>query len=190
MRRKASPVSSSQDGGTNEAGDHPQTKGFIDRIDNVYASAENSDGFVDRAPRRTERHAHQWGDPRANPRFFVEDLHPGAPATISLWDDLESVYAFAYYGRHAEALGKGKEWFVNSEWPFYVGWWVEDDHIPTRQDASQRLEHLHDHGSTPHAFDFKTPFDDVGKPWRMDRGKIRERSEVVKKFDEDNPTGL
>ena len=46
-----------------EAGDHPQTKGFIDRIDNVYASAENSDGFVDRAPRRTERHAHQWGGP-------------------------------------------------------------------------------------------------------------------------------
>jgi hypothetical protein len=71
-----------------------------------------------------------------------------------------------------------------------VAWWVEDDHIPTRQDASQRLEHLHDHGSTPHAFGFKTPFDDVGKPWRMDRGEIRERSEVVKKFDEDNPTGL
>ena len=107
-----------------------------------------------------------------------------------MWDDLESVYAFAYYGRHAEALGKGKEWFVNSEWPFYVAWWVEDDHIPTRQDASQRLEHLHDHGSTPHAFDFNTPFDDVGKPWQMDRGEIRERSEVVKKFDEDNPTGL
>ena len=79
---------------------------------------------------------------------------------------------------------------MNSEWPFYVAWGAEDDHIPTRQDASQRLEHLHDHGSTPHAFDFKTPFGDVGKPWRMDRGKIRERSEVVKKFDEDNPTGL
>ena len=173
--------------------DHPQTKGFVDRSPNVFESAENSQGFVDRSKgiRRDGPHEDgpHWGDPQARPRFFVEDQHPGAPATISLWDDLESVYSFAYYGRHAEALGKRKEWFVSPEWPTYVAWWVEDGHIPTRQDASQRLEHLHDHGSTPHAFDFKTPFDAAGQPWRMDRAKIRERAEVVKKFDEDNATG-
>lgn len=173
-----------------ERGEHPKTQGFIDRTPGVFASAENADGFVDHANTHIERHDHTWGDPRAHPRFFVEDQHPGAPATMSLWDDLESVYAFAYYGRHAEALGKRKEWFVNPEWPTYVAWWIEDDHIPTREDASKRLEHLHDHGSTPHAFDFKTPFDYAGQPWRMDRKKIRERAEVVRKFDTDNPVGL
>ena len=32
--------------------------------------------------------------------------------------------------------------------------------------------------------------DTAGQPWRMDRQKIRERAEVVKKYDKDNPTGL
>ena len=103
---------------------------------------------------------------------------------------MEAVYAFAYYGRHVEALSKRKEWFIKPEWPSYVAWWVEDDHIPAREEAAKRLEYLHDKGSTSHAFDFKSPFDATGQPIRMDPGKIQERSQVVKAFDEGNPTGL
>ena len=100
------------------------------------------------------------------------------------------MYAFAYNGCHAEALSKREDWFRKPEWPTYVAWWVADDYIPTREEAAAKLEHLHDHGSAPEAFDFKTPFDTDGQPWRMDRDKIRERAEVVKKYDLDNPTGL
>ena len=67
---------------------------------------------------------------------------------------------------------------------------MDDDHTPTREEGSQKLEYLHDQGSTPQAFDFKTPFDDAGQPWRMDREKIRERADEVKKYDQDNPNGL
>ena len=100
-------------------------------------------------------------------------------------DDLESVYA--YNGRHMEALKKRSEWFVKPEWPTYVAWWVEDGETPTREDAARRLEHLHDKGSTPHAFDFKTPFDADGIAWKMDRSKIQERAKTVKAFNENNP---
>ena len=99
------------------------------------------------------------------------------------------MYAFAYYGRHAEALSKRQDWFIKPEWPTYVAWWVENDQIPTREGACKRLEHLHDNGSTSYAFDFKTPFDAAGQPVRMDRAKIQELSQVVKAFDESNPTG-
>ena len=171
--------------------DHPQTKGFADRSPFVYVNAEHSEGFIDRAPQRiTEEQDPRWGDRLAEPRFVVNEKDAIAPATISLWEDLESVYAFAYNGRHGEALRHRAEWFKEPEWPNYVAWWVEDDHIPAREEAVGKLEHLHDHGSTPNAFNFKTPFDAAGQPWRMDRAKIRERAEVVKKFDEDNPTGL
>ena len=170
--------------------DHPQIKGFIDRLPFVFASAENSKGFIDRAVSYNPEDDTPWGDPRANPRFFVEDQHPGALTALSLWDDLESVYAFAYNGRHAEVLSKRTEWFVDPEWPTFVAWWVDDDHTPTREEATEKLEHLHDQGSTPQAFDFKTPFDADGQPWRMEREKIQERAEVVKKYDQDNPTGL
>ncbi len=174
-----------------EPREHPMTKEFTDRSPFVYASAEHSDGFVDRAPQRIrEKQDPRWGDRLAEPQFVVHEKDAIAPATISLWEDLESVYAFAYYGRHAEALSKREEWFRKPEWPTYVAWWVDDDHIPAREEAAAKLDQLHDQGSTPHAFDFKTPFDAEGRPWRMDRNKIRERSQVVKQFDADNPTGL
>jgi len=33
-----------------------------------------------------------------------------------------------------------------------VMWWIEDDHIPTLEEAMQRLAHLQEHGSSDHAF--------------------------------------
>ena len=77
----------------------------------------------------------QSWQPFATPRFYVEGEHAGAPATLTVWDDLESVFAFAYYGVHGEALSKRKEWFVPPEWPTYVAWWVDDDHQPDWEEA-------------------------------------------------------
>ena len=168
-----------------------------------FESAEQASGFVGRADSaRHEGQDAQWGDPLAAPCFNARqkdarrdnspEVSPDdheAP-TLSLWDDLESVYAFAYYGRHAEALKKREDWFVKPEWPSFVALWVENVQIPTWEDACSRLELLNDEGLTPHAFDFKTRFDSAGTPWRMDRSKIQEKSDQVKMFDENNPTGI
>ena len=111
--------------------------------------------------------------------FHRDDPGARAPATLSLWADLESVYAFAYRGPHAEALSKRKEWFVKADWPTYVAWWVDDDLVPTYQEAIQRQRHVHENGPTPYAFDFKTPFDEAGSPVRMSRSKIEKRRQSV-----------
>src|SRR5581483_11172581 len=87
-----------------------------------------------------------------------------APQTLSLWQDLSSVQAFAYSGAHLEALQKRKEWFRAPQWPTYAAWWVGDDEKPTWDDAMKRVEHLHDHGPTAFAFTFKQPFDAGGNP--------------------------
>jgi hypothetical protein len=185
-----------------EAFRHQHSRGFVDRITGVFESAEQASGFVGRADSvRHEGQDAQWGDPQAAPRFNARqrdarrynspEVSPDdhEAVTLSLWDDLESVYAFAYYGRHAEALKKRQDWFVKPEWPSFVAWWVENGQIPTWEDACSRLELLNDEGP-PHAFDFKTPFDSAGQPWRMDRSKIQEKSERVKMFDKNNPTGI
>ena len=145
----------------------------------MFESAEEAEGFVDRAGSRyLETQDSPWGDPGASPRFTAEQWEArikddsattaasdgSEAATVSIWDDLESVYAFAYNGRHVEALKKRSEWFVNLEWPTYIAWWVEDGETPTREDPASQLEHLDDKGSTPHAFDFKAPFDAAGTP--------------------------
>ena len=188
-----------------ESHGNPHSKGFTDRVPSVFESAEEAEGFVDRAGSRyLETQDSPWGDPGASPRFTAEQREArikddsvttaasdgSEAATVLIWDDLESVYAFAYNGRHMEALKKRSEWFVNLEWPTYIAWWVEDGETPTREDPASQLEHLDDKGSTPHAFDFKAPFDAAGTPWKMHRSKIQERAKTVKAFDEDNPQNL
>jgi hypothetical protein len=92
---------------------------------------------------------------------------PGAESamTISLWKDLESVFAFAYSGLHGEALRLRKEWFVSPPLgPTYTIWWVGDGHEPTWFEARERQWHLHAYGPTPYAFTFHTPFAADGTP--------------------------
>lgn len=146
---------------------HPRVQGFFDRIDSVFEQAKNSEGFI-------ALDDGTWGD-YVWPRFYVKEKHAAAPATLSLWSDIESVCAFAYKNLHGEALRLREEWAVKPEWPTYVAWWVEDDRIPTREEASRRLEHLHDNGSSPFAFNFKKSFDATGNPKDLDRELLNER---------------
>lgn len=163
--------------------DHEQNKGFHDRNPFVYTSAENSEGFVDRSGNSWKRnHADRnsdWGTREVSPRFFTGEDHHDTAATLSLWEDVESIYAFTYHGFHAEVLTKRHEWFVDGDYPAFVAWWISDDETPTRTEGAKRLEHLHDKGPTAYAFDFKAPFDSEGNPLSMDREKIQSRSKIV-----------
>ncbi len=48
-----------------------------------------------------------------------------------------------------------------------------DSRYPSWADGVARHEHLHDHGPTPMAFNFKRPFDEKGHPVRLDKARIR-----------------
>ena len=146
---------------------HPQVQGFFDRIDSVFEQAKNSEGFI-------ALDDGSWGD-YVWPRFYIKEKHAGAPATLSLWRDIESVCAFAYKNLHGEALNLREEWAVKPKWPTYAAWWVDDKHIPTREEASRRLEYLHDKGSSPFSFNFKKSFDALGNPKDLDRELLNER---------------
>ena len=90
---------------------------------------------------------------------------------------MESAFAFAYAGVHAEALSRRKEWFLAPAWPTYVAWWVPDDHTPDWHEATARHEHLHDNGPSPYAFDFKHPFGPDGNPVDIDRVRVKVKME-------------
>jgi hypothetical protein len=93
-------------------------------------------------------------------------------STLSLWTDLESIFSFVYTGLHRDTLRRRHEWFLKPEWPSYAMWWVPDDTIPTWSDSRQRLEHLHDDGSTAVSFGFRNPFASDGTPTQL-RGLAR-----------------
>jgi len=159
-------------------------KGFSDRNPFVYVSAENSPGFVDRSGQSWKRnHAdcnRDWGDRSVNPRFLATGAHGDTAAALSLWDDVESVYAFTYAGFHAEVLKMRGEWFSKGDCPAYVAWWIAYDESPIQADGAERLEQLHDNGPTAYAFDFKSPFDANDQTLSMDRQKIQQHVEVVR----------
>jgi hypothetical protein len=144
----------------------PRMQGFFDRIDAAFAAAAASPGFCAAAGYDEDNPWHI----NARPALFAEEEYAGRVTdTLSVWESLEQVFAFAYSGIHAEAMSKRKEWLIDGDWPSYVAWWVDDDHMPTWEEGYARHALLQRNGATPAAFTFKQPFDAGGRPYRFDR---------------------
>lgn len=150
----------------------PVNQGFHDRNDPNFRAVEESSGFIARSGYADEPGPESWGV-QVFPRFYVERGDGWSPSTLSLWQDLVSPMAFAYFGLHAESLKLGREWFERPQWPPYVLWWVEPGHVPSWQEAITRHEHLHDHGASAFAFDFKQAYDEVGEAAVVDRAVMK-----------------
>jgi Domain of unknown function (DUF3291) len=147
---------------------NPEVQEFDDLTPPTFEEAESSAGFIARAKESPDQShltnfERDWG---AWGRFDVPRFYTGGrttetdsrASTLSLWTDLESVLAFVYNGLHRSTLSRRHEWFLKPEWPSYAAWWVPEEATPTWADACQRLEHLHDHGPSPFAFNFRHPF--------------------------------
>lgn len=156
----------------------PLVQDFDDRTPDVFAEAEASPGFIARARQQDDQewlsnHQREWGPwgPFAVPRFYNDGIlndHSTQAQTVSVWEDLKSVFDFTYRGpMHRQALQLRKGWFLDQRWPIYVVWWSPDDVLPTWRQACERLEHLHDHGATAYAFTFRRPFAADGQPVQM-----------------------
>src|SRR5262249_12949979 len=136
----------------------------------AYREAETSEGFIARASGRDyerspfDQSFGPFGAFRA-PRFYQRDKFGdnSVGQTLSLWTGIGAAHGFAYGGLHKDALAQRSKWFLKPEWPTYVMWWVADEHVPNWQEASLRLEYIHDKGPTPHAFNFGTAFNVEGR---------------------------
>ena len=56
-----------------------------------------------------------------------------------------------------------REWFEAPTETYIVLWWVPAGHIPTVEEADERLDHLRAHGPTPYAFTFKQRYPPPGE---------------------------
>lgn len=155
--------------------DHPRIQGFFDRSQPNLAAAAASQGFRGYASFPGEADE-VWGPETIPAAFQTEACANRVVMTLSVWDDLEAVFGFAYTGVHAEALGKRKDWFILPTWPSYVAWWVEDDRMPSWDEACTRYDQLQQTGSSPEAFDFKRPFSPDGQPISVDREAAKRKT--------------
>ena len=125
--------------------DSPVMAGFVARLDEINALADHSDGFVWRL--QTDAGNATYLRPYDDDRILFN---------LSVWRDVESLKHYVYKTAHAELLRQRREWFEHFDGMYLALWWVPAGHIPSVDEAKQRLAHLEANGPSQFAFTFKT----------------------------------
>jgi hypothetical protein len=80
------------------------------------------------------------------PRFIKGSGFDSAPSSLSIWQDIESLMAFAYAGVHAEALKNARNWNQKERLAAAGALVGRAGQRPDWEQAADKLEWLHDHG--------------------------------------------
>lgn len=124
--------------------DDPRMAGFTDNLDKINALAEATEGFVWRL---------KTDEGNATSIHAFDD--PMLLLNMSVWEDIEALYRYAYKSEHGEFFARRREWFTKIELPTPVLWWIPAGHIPTVEEAKERIYYLAANGANPYAFNFK-----------------------------------
>jgi Domain of unknown function (DUF3291) len=120
---------------------------FVAQLNTINALAERSKGFVWRLKDDAGN--------ATNLRPFDDDR---IIVNMSVWESVEELMDFAYKSAHALVMKDRNKWFEKFGKPSTVLWNIDEGHIPTVQEARERLEYYQAHGATEFAFDFKNRF--------------------------------
>ncbi len=127
------------------APDAPELKAFMAVLDDEYARAAASDGFIWRiGDEPLVRSIAAWGyDDRMS-------------ATVSVWKSVAALKAYVFGTSHGGFLDRRTEWYEPLPEPRQVMWTVEAGDKPGFDEAIERLAHLRSNGPSEHAFDFNS----------------------------------
>jgi hypothetical protein len=124
----------------------PGMADFVNNLERINALAEASPGYLWRLQ-------DEAGDATALRPFGEEVL-----VNLSVWADVQSLSDYVYKSAHTEMLKRRREWFDKVEQAHMVLWWVPAGHLPSVDEAAERLAHFRTHGASAHAFSFRQAF--------------------------------
>jgi hypothetical protein len=127
--------------------DDPIMAGFVARLAEINALADESPGFVWRL--QTEEGDATYLRPYDDDRILFN---------LSVWETIERLKEYVYRTAHGEVMRQRRQWFEKFDGMYMAMWWVKSGHIPSAAEAKQRLEYLQEHGETVYAFTFKRTF--------------------------------
>ncbi|MEO1041124.1 MAG: DUF3291 domain-containing protein [Pseudomonadota bacterium] len=128
-------------GRTRGTPDSPVMKEFMDKTDAINALAQRSPGFVWRLTGE--------GNNAMDVRYSADPLEA---INLSVWETPADLANYVWKTAHQKVYNRKAEWFEAPTKPHFVMWWVQEGHVPTVQEALERLEHFREHGASPHAF--------------------------------------
>jgi Domain of unknown function (DUF3291) len=132
--------------------DHPSLAGFVERLDEINELADRSAGFVWRL---------QSDSGNATDIAVSDD--PQLIVNMSVWEDLEALFAYVYRSDHLQVMAQRRQWFEKPQGAFMALWWLPAGRLPSVEDGLARIALLERDGPTPQAFTFKAPFDAEGR---------------------------
>lgn len=122
--------------------------GFTSMLDTLNEVADNAPGFVWRL-------VEDGGNDATAIRTSLGD---DVLVNMSVWETRDALWDYVYRSGHLDMLRRRSEWFELPKAPFQVLWWVPAGHVPTVEEAVERLELLRGKGPSPSAFGFRDGF--------------------------------
>ena len=128
----------------------PVMADFVANIDRINDIADTSPGFIWRLE-----------DEEGN-ATSIRPFGDSILINMSLWESLDALKAFVFDSMHREIMKRRGEWFQRMEDAYVVLWWVPAGHIPSEDEAGEKLALLRANGPGPEAFNFREPFGPPG----------------------------
>lgn len=128
--------------------DDPIMADFFNNTERINALADAAPGFIWRL--KDDASGDSYSIKAYNNEFMLINL--------SVWEDRQSLFNFVYNTDHVEIFKRRKEWFHKMPKMHMVLWYVEKGHIPTVEEAKERLNYLQKHGESKNAFSFRSKF--------------------------------
>ncbi len=125
----------------------PIMKEFVENLDALNQIAEKSEGFVWRL--KDENNNATSLNPYNDETIIIN---------VSVWKSIETLENFMYRTFHSDFLKRRKEWFLTYGSAHTAMWWIPEGHIPTMQEAVDKLSFLQTNGPSPNSFDFRHKF--------------------------------
>ena len=121
--------------------DDPRMAGFMDNLDRINGLGQKMPGFVWMLKEDT------------GGATGIETPWPGnVIANLTVWETAEQLEHFVWKTIHKKIYSQKQQWFEALKTPHFVMWWIEEGHIPTLNEAKQRLDQLQAEGNSDEAF--------------------------------------
>ena len=121
--------------------------GFVTRLDEINALADHSAGFIWRLQS-------EEGDATSIDVFDDEMML----INMSVWDGIGSLKTFVYRTVHVELIRDREAWFSKLGVAHQALWWIPAGHIPSEEEAKEKLEQIRQNGPGQEAFTFGKPY--------------------------------
>ena len=124
--------------------DDPRVAEFMGALDRVNGLGKRMPGFV-------------WmmegsGEPGTGNTEARIDGDAQYVSNLTVWESVETLENFVWNTVHRAFYERRQEWFEVLGRMHFVMWWVPAGHIPTLDEALERLDHLRVHGDSEQAF--------------------------------------